>query len=299
MPLARNISSGSLIRSASGALCRECCTGLSEYLDEEFCCYCFPAFQTPRYFSLTIAGVQDCTVFEDYNGSKVNGTWLLEHKTCDPANPTADGYGCRWEYDDGDVMIYASQDGGLRAGTMEIRAFTKETRLSIPDVLMYAAGFGTPGCQTLCDMAMCNSGIDSYYGLGNCSLLSFGKPRYSGYGGVANWKAGKYELWVLGKNYVVDKKVSKGGDNLYYDCIKNHYSQPVNEPGVGVDWEEFWNDVSCQWKQWTNGTDYVFGDRVTNGGYLYWSKGTHTSTPATEPDVGAGWYPKWNRGDAC
>lgn len=88
--------------------------------------------------------------------------------------------------------------------------------------------------------------------------------------------------WLVDQAYVVEDRVVQGG--YVWECILGHTSSPTSEPGVGVDFETYWEIVRGS---------YAEGDKVSRNGVNYQCSQTHTPELATEPGVGAGWEDYW------
>ena len=44
--------------------------------------------------------------------------------------------------------------------------------------------------------------------------------------------------WVVTTDYFVDDAVTNGGET--YVCIQDHTAAAADQPGVGVNWEDYW-----------------------------------------------------------
>jgi hypothetical protein len=78
-------------------------------------------------------------------------------------------------------------------------------------------------------------------------------------GGMMSWQG----AWVTATGYVVDDAVEHNGSS--YICTANHTSGTASEPGVGVDWEDFWDLVAARGAQGTQGTQGVQGATGSQG----------------------------------
>ena len=69
-------------------------------------------------------------------------------------------------------------------------------------------------------------------------------------------------------------------NNKTYKCIQNHTADAAKEPGVGVDWEVYWSEITTtiQALAWSLSTSYITGG-------LYLCTTGHTSSPTNLPDA--------------
>ena len=76
-------------------------------------------------------------------------------------------------------------------------------------------------------------------------------------------------------------------NNKTYKCIQNHTADAAKEPGVGVDWEDYWSEITTtiQALAWSITTSYIAGG-------LYLCSTGHTSSPTNLPDAVGSFY--WN-----
>ncbi|MHB9110746.1 MAG: hypothetical protein ACYDCO_27145 [Armatimonadota bacterium] len=110
--------------------------------------------------------------------------------------------------------------------------------------------------------------------------------------------------WLTGTAYAITPDidwVTHNGNS--YACILAHTSGATTEPGVGVDWATYWQQLSekgapgnpMNWRDaWVTGTAYVAGDGVNRLGSSFYCKLDHTAGAANEPGVGASWTTYWS-----
>ncbi|MHB9027079.1 MAG: hypothetical protein ACYC7E_23330, partial [Armatimonadota bacterium] len=110
--------------------------------------------------------------------------------------------------------------------------------------------------------------------------------------------------WLTATAYAITPDidwVTHNGNS--YACILAHTAGATTEPGVGVDWATYWQQLSekgapgdpMNWRSaWVTGTAYVAGDGVNRLGSSYYCKLGHTAGAANEPGVGASWTTYWD-----
>jgi len=116
--------------------------------------------------------------------------------------------------------------------------------------------------------------------------------------------------WSTGREFGPGMFVTNGGDS--YEGTHFNTSAAINEPGVGADWEDYWELYSSTIPEWATGTIYDIGDRIYNN-HADWATGTaytivdyvynngqnytcilnHTAGAANEPGVGGSWTTYW------
>jgi hypothetical protein len=53
------------------------------------------------------------------------------------------------------------------------------------------------------------------------------------------------EIWAVDTSYLINNVVSKNG--VYYKCIQAHTSASTNEPGAGVDEQDYWQELDSEY----------------------------------------------------
>lgn len=94
--------------------------------------------------------------------------------------------------------------------------------------------------------------------------------------------------WVGQDEYAPGEKVTQGSSpgKTIFECTVAHAPGPTNEPGAGVDWEDYW--------VWLRGM-YMEGDRIQEVGKVYEATIDHYPEEDTKPPVGEAWATKWIR----
>lgn len=111
-----------------------------------------------------------------------------------------------------------------------------------------------------------------------------------------SWEGQWYGVyaWAIGKQYGPGHKLFHNSVN--YLCTHFNTSSSLNEPGVGVNWQNYWETYTPDTvPAWQSGVSYSEGDTVINGEYntMYYCISTHTSSSSNEPDTGANWADYW------
>lgn len=114
--------------------------------------------------------------------------------------------------------------------------------------------------------------------------------------------------WSSGTSYSAKDIVHNGGS--VYICTQAHTASSDNEPGVGANWDLFWDLFAARGEQgpqgpqgpagltwrgsWSSGTDYSATEAVQHGGSSYICTLSHTASADNEPGTGADWPSYWD-----
>lgn len=102
----------------------------------------------------------------------------------------------------------------------------------------------------------------------------------------------KISTWASSTTYVL-REIAKNGTNVYgYRCILEHTSSATDEPGVGVNWETYWERTV---PSWILGGGYAIGNIVENESLTerYICILDHNAATTDEPGVGVNWQTYW------
>ena len=104
-----------------------------------------------------------------------------------------------------------------------------------------------------------------------------------------------YEDWADATSYESQVRVIGSDDFIYrqYPCTFGftHTSSPDTEPGVGVDWEDWW---IIHIGVWEDDARYMIRPQgVESNEEIYLCLKGHRSSPDTEPGVGVDWEDYW------
>lgn len=107
--------------------------------------------------------------------------------------------------------------------------------------------------------------------------------------------------WVSGAEYSVGDRAHGTGTTTdplgyVYACTSGHTAATTNRPGIGADWEYYWELLEDA-ETWVESHAYVVGDVVYSApptqGEIYTCKLAHTSAAANKPGAGASWATYW------
>ncbi len=104
------------------------------------------------------------------------------------------------------------------------------------------------------------------------------------------WTQTSAAAWVTATTYSNGAQVTDRGKA--YSCITPHLSAGATEPGIGANWQGYWQPIALV-LPWLTATAYAVGDRVTDNSQLYVCTAAHTSGATTEPGTGANWRQQW------
>lgn len=102
--------------------------------------------------------------------------------------------------------------------------------------------------------------------------------------------------WTINTDYTAETSI-KRNNGILYICLVTHTSASDSEPGVGVNWEQYWM-VGGVCTDWVLGTVFAASSEdvvvsCVHGGYLFISVTEHTASSNTEPLAGEEWESVW------
>ena len=122
--------------------------------------------------------------------------------------------------------------------------------------------------------------------------------------------------WAIGESYTKYQYIKNG--SYKFVCLQPHTATADDEPAIvdgGVNQADYWYypglgyDSACTWNSivyalrhvndWNKNTVYSADDFIVDHStnYIYACDVPHTSTPVTEPGVGASWTAYWTRSE--
>lgn len=117
------------------------------------------------------------------------------------------------------------------------------------------------------------------------------------------WDGDNFDYWA-NIRHVLHTSELGNSEGAIYICTVRHNSSSINEPGVGINWRDFWEKGMDPYSYaWASGQKYVYNqfvshDNLVLSGYLCQKEWTHIAGEDNyEPGVGANWETYWNIGD--
>lgn len=199
-----------------GKQCTSCCGPLFEYETEPgLCCPGFGEDSTPSQYTVKLVGVVDCPVS---GASAVNGVWVLDLVEC---GTPAEEWGCQWRYEAGGLLITFSRAHIISCAEVGVTAWFESSGQKSAFSSLDRYTFTTGYCDIVSNRWL------------NCTA-----PRYGKFGTAQFWP-GAWPTWAISTAYTTGD-MRQNGINVYV-CIQPHISAAINEPGVGANWNAFWN----------------------------------------------------------
>lgn len=108
-------------------------------------------------------------------------------------------------------------------------------------------------------------GVDGTSGSSGSSGTSGSSGSSGSSGTSANISSSWKGDWMDGSSYIIGDLVYDSTTDTVYVCILDHTSNTTNQPGVGVDWETYWDVFSGSGTSGTSGTSGSSGTSGVDG----------------------------------